>query len=119
MTCCAPPSKGSPSCSAANSTTCARIGGAPAALQLAGGGSRHPAWRQLLADALAVPLFPAGNGSLTAQGAALIAATATGLVPDASAAGRSDQQRQGVRPASQQASENYQAFRSASSQQNH
>jgi xylulokinase len=95
------------------------IGGAPAALQLAGGGSRHPAWRQLLADALAVPLFPAGNGSLTAQGAALIAATATGLVPDASAAGRSGQPSQAVRPASQQASENYQAFRSASSQQNH
>ena len=44
-----------------------------AALQLAGGGTRHPAWRQLLADALAVPLYPAGAGWLTARGAALLA----------------------------------------------
>ena len=34
--------------------------------------------------------YPAGNGSLTARGAALIAAAATGLVPDASTAVRSD-----------------------------
>ena len=92
----------------------------PAGLQLAGGGSRHPAWRQLLADALAVPLFPAGNGSLTVQGAALIAAAATGLVRGASATGRSGQEREVVMPvASHLAEENYRRFRSAASQQNH
>ena len=49
-------------------------GCAPARIRLAGGGTRHPAWRQLLADVLAVPLYPAGSGWLTACGAALIAA---------------------------------------------
>ena len=92
----------------------------PAGLQLAGGGSRHPAWRQLLADALAVPLFPAGNGSLTVQGAALIAAAATGLARGASATGRSGQEREVVMPvASHLAEENYRRFRSAASRQNH
>jgi xylulokinase len=92
----------------------------PAGLQLAGGGSRHPAWRQLLADALAVPLFPAGNGSLTVQGAALIAAAAAGVVPAASATARSAYSREVVGPAaSHLAEENYRRFRSAASQQNH
>jgi sugar (pentulose or hexulose) kinase len=56
-------------------------GCAPAKIQLAGGGSQHPAWRRLLADALGVPLYPSGNGWLTARGAALIAAMATGMLP--------------------------------------
>jgi xylulokinase len=51
----------------------------PAWLRLAGGGSTHPAWRQLLADALDVPLHPGGDGWLTARGATMIAATATGM----------------------------------------
>jgi xylulokinase len=87
----------------------------PAALQLAGGGSRHPAWRQLLADALAVPLYPAGSGWLTARGAALLAAAATGLIPDASTAVRSDQTTQAVVPASPLAEQAYRRFASASS----
>ena len=92
----------------------------PAGLQLAGGGSRHPAWRQLLADALAVPLFPAGNGSLTVQGAALIAAAATGQVPGASTTARSGQEREVVVPVARHlAEENYRRFRSAVSQQSH
>jgi xylulokinase len=95
------------------------IGCIPAALQLAGGGSRHPAWRQLLADAVAVPLFPAGNGSLTALGAALIAATAIGLVSDAGTTARSAHNSEVVRPAGDLADENYRRFRSAASQQNH
>jgi xylulokinase len=53
----------------------------PAKIQLAGGGGQDSAWRQLLADALAVPLYPSGNGWLTARGAARIAATATGMLP--------------------------------------
>ena len=91
-----------------------------AGLRLAGGGSRHPAWRQLLADALAVPLYPAGNGSLTVQGAALIAAAAAGVVPAASASARSARCREVVgQAASHLAEENYRRFRSAASQQNH
>jgi xylulokinase len=57
-------------------------GSAPAMIMLAGGGSRTPAWRQLLADVLAVPLYPAAGpvtGWLTARGATLIAAGAAGL----------------------------------------
>jgi xylulokinase len=91
----------------------------PAALQLAGGGSRHPAWRQLLADALAVPLYPAGNGWLTARGAALIAAAAAAVVPAASATARSGQNTEAVVPASQLAEQSYHRFRAAASQQNH
>jgi xylulokinase len=86
----------------------------PAALQLAGGGSRTSAWRQLLADALAVPLYPIGRGWLTARGAALLAAVATGLVPDASTAVRSDQDTEVIRPASQLAERAYRRFTGAS-----
>jgi xylulokinase len=82
----------------------------PAALQLAGGGSRPSAWRQLLADALGVPLYPAGQGWLTARGAALLAAAATGLVPDASTAVRSDQNAEVVVPASPLAERSYRRF---------
>ena len=86
----------------------------PAALQLAGGGTRHPAWRQLLADVLAVPLYPAGSGWLTARGAALLAAAATGLVPAASTTSRSAQSPQAIVAASQPAAEQaYRRFASA------
>jgi xylulokinase len=85
----------------------------PAALQLAGGGSRSLAWRQMLADALAVPLHPAGDGWLTARGAALLAATATGLVPDASTAVRSDESTEAVMPASHLAEQAYRRFAGA------
>jgi xylulokinase len=94
------------------------LGAAPAAIQLAGGGTRHPAWRQLLADALAVPLYPTKAGWLTARGAALLAAAATGFVPDASTTVRSVQNRQAVVPASQLAEPGYRRFASAASQQN-
>ena len=87
----------------------------PAAIQLAGGGSRPPAWRQLLADALAVPLYPAGDGWLTARGAALLAAAATGLVPDASTVVRSDRNTEAVVPASPLAEQAYRRFASAAS----
>jgi xylulokinase len=90
----------------------ARHAPGPAAIRLAGGGSRSPAWRQLLADALVVPLYPAGDGWLTARGAALIAATATGLVPDASTTARSDQNPEVIVPASQLAESAYRRFRS-------
>ena len=82
----------------------------PAAIQLAGGGSQPPAWRQLLADALGVPLYPIGDGWLTARGAALIAAAATGLVPDASTTARSDQNPEAIMPTSQLAESAYRRF---------
>jgi xylulokinase len=85
----------------------------PAAIQLAGGGSRSLAWRQLLADALAVPLYPVGDGWLTARGAALLAAAATGLVPDASTMDRSAQNTEAVMPASDLAEQAYRRFASA------
>ena len=88
----------------------------PAAIQLAGGGSRHPAWRQLLADALAVPLYPAGAGWLTARGAALLAAAAAGL-PDASTTVRSGQNSAAIVPGLQLAEPSYQRFSSVASHQ--
>ena len=87
----------------------------PAAIQLAGGGSRPAAWRQLLADALGVPLYPAGAGWLTARGAALLAAAATGLVPDASTVARSARNTEAVVPASPLAEQAYRRFASAAS----
>lgn len=50
-------------------------------LLLAGGGTRHPAWRQMLADVLCRPLLPAPVVPASAYGAALLAAEATGAVP--------------------------------------
>jgi xylulokinase len=55
----------------------------PARVLLGGGGSRHPAWRQLLADVLGLPLHPAGTSWtatswLTPAGAAMLAAAAGG-----------------------------------------
>ena len=82
----------------------------PAAIQLAGGGSQLPAWRQLLADALGVPLYPIGDGWLTARGAALIAAAATGLAPDASTTARSDQNPEAIVPTSQLPESAYRRF---------
>jgi xylulokinase len=86
-------------------------GCAPDKIRLAGGGARHPAWRQLLADALAVPLYPAGAGWLTARGASLIAAQAIGMAgarrPD-----RSEDKEEAVTRASQQAEGRYRRFRS-------
>jgi len=96
----------------------ADCGVSPAAIQLAGGGSRHPAWRQLLADALGVPLYPGGDGWLTARGAALIAAAATGVGQDASTTARSVQNSEAVLPAGHLAESAYQRFKSAGSQQN-
>jgi xylulokinase len=88
----------------------------PAAIQLAGGGSRPPAWRQLLADALVVPLYPVGDGWLTARGVALIAAAATGLVPDVSTTARSDENPEAIMPTSQLAESAYRRFLSAPGQ---
>jgi sugar (pentulose or hexulose) kinase len=101
-------------------------------IRLAGGGSRHPAWRQLLADALFVPLVPAAGplagetGWLTARGAALLAAAAAGLVPPAataagsttagSTAAGSTAEEGTVRPASPLAEAGYRRFRSVASQ---
>jgi xylulokinase len=58
-----------------------KIGSAPGSVLLGGGGSQHRAWRQLLADVLRRPLYPAATPWLTPRGATLIAAVATGLLP--------------------------------------
>jgi xylulokinase len=52
-------------------------GSAPTRVLLGGGGSRYPAWRDLLAETLDVPLYPASNPWLTARGATLLAAAVT------------------------------------------
>jgi xylulokinase len=91
-------------------------GTAPAKIMLAGGGSRPPAWRQLLADVLAVPLYPAADpatGWLTARGAALIAARAAGIMTEAGEPGRSDPISKAVETRSPELAEQaYREFRS-------
>jgi hypothetical protein len=57
-----------------------------------------------------VPLYPAGAGRLTARGAALLAAAAAGLVPEASATVRSDQNAEAVVGASPLAEAAYRRF---------
>ena len=52
---------------------------APPRINLAGGGNRAPAWRQLLADMLGVPLIPAGIDDASARGAALLGGVAAGV----------------------------------------
>jgi xylulokinase len=48
---------------------------------IAGGGSRHPSWRRLLADVLQLPLYAASTPWLSVRGATLIAGVATGIYP--------------------------------------
>jgi xylulokinase len=65
----------------------------PARVLLGGGGSRHPAWRQLLADVLGLPLYPAATSWLTPAGAALLAAAVGGgAMPGGVAGHRSDEE---------------------------
>ena len=87
-------------------------GARPARIQLAGGGTAHPAWRQLLADALGVPLYPGGAGWLTARGATMIAARAAGLVTGADTTDRSAEKSPVIPAASQLAEASYRRFRS-------
>ncbi|GLV60217.1 sugar kinase [Dictyobacter sp. S3.2.2.5] len=54
-------------------------------LRLAGGGSVHPAWRQMLADILNRELQLVDTSSASARGAALLAGIAAGHWPDAQA----------------------------------
>ena len=55
------------------------------ALRLAGGGSVHPAWRQMLADALGRELIAVEAQDASARGAALLAGIAVGVWRDAAA----------------------------------
>ena len=52
----------------------------PARLRLAGGGTLAAAWRQLLADVLAVPLYAVDVPAASGRGAALLGACAAGLL---------------------------------------
>jgi xylulokinase len=54
------------------------VGCEPEKVMLGGGGSRHPAWRDLLKAELGLPLYPADTPWLTARGAALLAARIAG-----------------------------------------
>jgi xylulokinase len=56
-----------------------RAGCRPDKVVIAGGGSRDPSWRRLLADVLRRPLFTASTPWLSVRGATLIAAVAAGL----------------------------------------
>ena len=52
----------------------------PARLRLAGGGTLHAGWRQLLADVLGVPLYAVDVPAASGRGAALLGARAAGLL---------------------------------------
>jgi xylulokinase len=55
------------------------------ALRLAGGGSEHPAWRQMLADILQYDLVTVDTPAASARGAALLGAIASGIWADEAA----------------------------------
>ena len=61
---------------------------APAEVRVAGGGAVSPLWRQILADALGVPLSPVGTPEAAAFGAALLAGVGAGAWPDVATAAR-------------------------------
>ena len=52
-------------------------------LRLAGGGSEHPAWRQMLADILNCELLTVDTPAASARGAALLGGIASGIWADA------------------------------------
>jgi xylulokinase len=52
-------------------------------LRLAGGGSKHPAWQQLLADVLNYPLRSVDVAAASGRGAAVLGAKAAGLLDEA------------------------------------
>jgi len=58
-------------------------GAAPVRLRLAGGGTVHPGWRQLLADALGRPLDAVSVPNAAARGAALLGGLAAGAIAPA------------------------------------
>ncbi len=59
-------------------------------LRIAGGGGTDPAWRQMLADVLDVPLHIADVSSASGRGAALLAAQAADLTTEADIFARHD-----------------------------
>jgi xylulokinase len=71
----------------------------PAEVVIGGGGTRHPAWRQLLADVLGLPLRPASTTWLSATGAALVAGAATGTLPGGATRDRSVPESEVIAPA--------------------
>jgi len=58
-------------------------GAAPARLRLAGGGTVHPAFRQLLSDAMGLPLDAVSVPNAAARGAALLGGLAAGALSTA------------------------------------
>jgi xylulokinase len=62
--------------------------GSRSVVRIAGGGSTHPEWRQLLADTLGRPLDAVDVTAASGRGAALLGGCAAGLVDEASVFGR-------------------------------
>ena len=60
----------------------------PSGVRIAGGGSTHPAWRQLLADVLGKPLDAVDVSAASGRGAALLGGCALGVLDEASVFGR-------------------------------
>jgi xylulokinase len=60
----------------------------PERIVMAGGGARSPLWRQIMADVFQREVVPLQVEAQSALGAAILAATAVGLLPDAAAASR-------------------------------
>jgi len=61
--------------------------GPSSGVRIAGGGSTHPAWRQLLADVLGTPLDALVATAASGRGAALLGGCALGLIDEATVFG--------------------------------
>ncbi|GAB4459527.1 MAG: FGGY family carbohydrate kinase [Elainellaceae cyanobacterium] len=73
-------------------------GADPGELRLAGGGSLHPQWRQLLADVLQRPLHSVETGSASARGAALLAGLGIGQYRQGEAAWKTPNPSEAIAP---------------------
>ncbi len=64
------------------------LGVSPRRIVMAGGGARSPLWRQIVADVFQREVIPLQVEAQSALGAAILAGTAVGLLPDAVTASR-------------------------------
>ena len=85
---------------------------APREVRVAGGGAVSPLWRQVVADALGVPISPVDTPDAAAVGAALLAGVGAGVWPDVAAAAQTVTVSEATEPQRGRLDAAYERFRS-------